>query len=90
MGREKNLCTIKQKQPCETEVLKFINKSLAHELAAAQNVLTLQEVKTDDLTAKLSKLSIRNNNKNLERRDKKILELKEQVKENEKLQQCLN
>ena len=88
--REKNSCTTKQKWPCETEVLKSVNKSVAHELVAAQNALTLQEVKTDDLTAKLSKLSIQNTNKKLKCRDEKILELKEQVKENEKLQEGLN
>ena len=63
----------------------FVNKSLACELVTVQNALTLEQAKVDNLTAKLSKLSIRNTNKKLKRRDEKILELKEQVKENEKL-----
>ena len=90
VDREKVSSTTKQNWPCETEILRSVNKSLACELATAQNALTLQEAKTDDLTTKLSKLSIRNTNKKLKRRDEKILELKEQVKENEKLQQGLN
>ena len=90
MDREKVSSTTKQNWPYETEVLTSVNKSLACELATVQNALTLQEAKTDDLTTKLSKLSIRNTNKKLKRRDEKILELKDQVKENEKLQQGLN
>ena len=90
VDREKVSSTTKQNWPCETEVLRSVNKSLACELATAQNALTLQEAKTDDLTTKLSKLSIQNTNKKLKRRDEKILKLKEQVKENEKLQQGLN
>ena len=68
------------------QVLKSVNKSLAYELAAAQNALTLQEAKANDLTAKLGKLSIRNTNKKLKRRDEKILDLKELVKESEKIE----
>ena len=90
VDREKVSSTTKQNWPYETEVLTSVNKSLACELVTVQNALTLQEAKTDDLTTKLSKLSIRNTNKKLKRRDEKILELKDQVKENEKLQQGLN
>ena len=90
VDREKDSSTAKQYWPCETEVLKSVNKSLAYELAAAQNALTLQEAKANDLTAKLSKLSIRNTNKKLKRRDEKILDLKELVKESEKSKEGLN
>ena len=90
VDREKVSSTTKQNRPYETEVLTSVNKSLACELVTVQNALTLQEAKTDDLTTKLSKLSIRNTNKKLKRRNEKILELKDQVKENEKLQQGLN
>ena len=90
MDREKVSSTTKQNWPYKTEVLTSVNKSLACELVTVQNALTLQEAKTDDLKTKLSKVSIRNSNKKLKRRDEKILELKDQVKENEKLQQGLN
>ena len=72
VDREKDSSTVKQYWPCETEVLKSVNKSLAYELAATQNALTLQEAKADDLTAKLSNLSIQNTNKKLKRRNEKF------------------
>lgn len=55
-----------------------------------KNALENEQAKTDELTEKLSKLSVRNTNKKLKRRDEKITELKEQVKDREKLQCNLN
>jgi len=43
---------------CEAEPLASVNKSLARELATVQNALILEQAKADNLTAKLSKLSI--------------------------------
>ncbi|XP_065893139.1 uncharacterized protein [Dysidea avara] len=73
----------------ELEVLTTVNKELAGELSKVQNKLEHEVSKTDDLTTKLSKLSVRNTNKKLKRRDEKINELKEQVKDKEKLQHNL-
>ena len=47
----------------DSEVLKFVNKSLSSELSTVQNSLEIQEAKTDELAAKLSKLSVWNTNK---------------------------
>ena len=69
----------------DSEVLTTVNKALACELSKVQNELEQEVAKTDDLTAKLSKLSVRNTNKKLKCRDEKIVELKEQVKDQEKL-----
>jgi len=74
----------------DSEVLTTVNKALACELSTVQNTLELEEAKTNELTAKLSKLSVRNTNKKLKRRDEKITELKEQVADKEKLQHSLN
>jgi len=60
-----NVSTITKNWPCESEALTSVNKSLTCELATVQNALTFEESKTDDLTAKLSKLSVRNTNKKL-------------------------
>jgi len=62
---------------------------LAGELYEVQNKLEVEESKTDDLATKLSKLSFCNTNKKLKRRDEKIIELKEQVKDKQKLKQSL-
>ena len=74
----------------DSEVLTTVNKALAYELSSVQNALELEEVRTNELTEKLSKLSVRNTNKKLKRRDEKITELKEQVKGKENLQHNLN
>ena len=47
---------------------------LAGELAKSEAALSDEKLKTDELSAKLSKLSIRNMNKILKRRDNKIKE----------------
>ena len=70
----------------ELEVLTTIKKALACELSIVQNDSLS---KLDDLTTKLSKLSVRNTNKKLKHRDKKINVLKEQVKDKEKLHHSL-
>ena len=46
--------------------------------------------KTDELTAKFSKLSVRNINKKLRRRDDTITKLKEQIKEKDEIEAQLN
>ena len=74
----------------DSEVLTAVNKALACEISAVQNALELEEAKTNQLTEKLSKLSVWNTNKKLKHRDEKITELKEQVKDKEKLQCSLN
>ena len=74
----------------DSEVVKTVNKALAFELSTVKNDLEIEQAKTDELTEKLSKLSVRNTNKKIKRRDEKITELKEQVKDREKLQCNLN
>ena len=74
----------------DSEVLTTVNKALACELSKVQNELEQEVAKTDDLIAKLSKLSVRNTNKKLKRRDEKIVELKEQVEDQEKLHLSLD
>ena len=69
----------------DSEVLTTVNKALACELSKVQNELEQEVAKTDDLTANLSKLSVCNTNKKLKHRDEKIVELKEQIKDQEKL-----
>ena len=56
------------------------NQELAAELATVKDALEVEEGKTDELSAKLSKLSIWNMNKKLRRKDNQIVNLKEQVK----------
>ena len=63
----------------DSEVLIAVNQELAAELPTVKDVLEVEEGKTDELSAKLSKLSIRNTNKKLRRRDDKIVHLKEEV-----------
>ena len=65
-------------------MLSSFNKSLVSELSSVQNSSEIQEAKTDELAPKLSKLSVRNTNKELKRRYEKIVELKEKVKGYEK------
>ena len=71
------------------EVLTTVNKALAGEFSEVQNKLEIKKSKTGDLATKLSKLSVRNTNKKLKRRDEKIIELKEQVKDKQKLEHSL-
>jgi len=73
----------------ELEVLTTVNRELASELSEVQNKLEHEVLKTDDLTTKLSKLSVRNTNKKLKHRDEKISDLKEEVKDKKKLQYSL-
>ena len=70
-------------------MLTTVNKALAGELSEVQNKLEIKKSKTGDLATKLSKLSVRNTNKKLKRRDEKIIELKEQVKDKQKLEHSL-
>ena len=51
--------------------------------------MELEESKIEHLTAKLSKLSVRNTNKKLRRRDDQITSLKEQLKEKDRLEERL-
>ena len=62
---------------------------LATELASTKESLDLEQAKTDQLAEKLSKLSVRNVNKRLRRRDDQIVCLKEQVKEKIKIESNL-
>ena len=68
------------------EVLSLANQKLAAELAATKESLDPEQSKTDKLAEKLSKVSIRNVNKRLQRRDDQIVSLKEQVKEKDKIE----
>ena len=70
----------------DVEVLNLANQNLAVELASTKKSFDLQQEATDKLTEKLSKLSVRNVNKKLKRRDDQIVSLKEQVKEKDKLE----
>ena len=56
----------------ELETLYRVNVDLAGELKRSEDALNDQKLKTDELCAKFSKLSIQNVNKKLERRDNKI------------------
>ena len=56
----------------ELETLYRVNVDLAGKLKRSKDALNDQKLKTDELCAKLSKLSIRNMNKKLKRRDNKI------------------
>ena len=58
----------------ELEILQKVNVDLAGELHKSEAALNDEKMKTDELSAKLSKLNIRNVNKKLKRRDNKIKE----------------
>ena len=73
----------------DMEVLSMVNHKLAAELTSTKESLDLEQAKTDQLSEKLSKLSIRNVNKRLRRRDNQIVCLKEQVKEKVKIESNL-
>ena len=60
----------------DVEVLNLANQKLAVELASTKKSFDLQQEATDKLTEKLSKLSVRNVNKKLKRRDDQIVSLK--------------
>ena len=62
----------------DVQVLSTVNAELAHELHDTKCKLNEKEMETDALTEKLSQLSVRNVNKKLSRRDKKIEELQSQ------------
>ena len=70
----------------DVEVLILANQKLAAELTSTKQSFDLQQTATDKLTEKLSKLSVRNVNKKLRRRDDQIVSLKEQVKEKNKFE----
>ena len=63
-----------ESSPYKLETLTKVNMDLAGELAKSEAALNDEKLKTDELSAKLSKLSIRNVNKKLKRRDNKIKE----------------
>ena len=65
---------VTESSTCELETLYKVNMDLAGELKKSEAALNDEKLKTDELSAKLSKLSIRNVNKNLKRRDNKIKE----------------
>ena len=56
----------------ELETLYRVNMDFAGELKRSEDTLIDRKLKTDELCAKLSKLSIRNVNKKLKGRDNKI------------------
>ena len=60
----------------EIETLKTVNLNLARELQESEAALSDQKLKTGKLAAKLSKLSVRNVNKRLKRRNEKIMDNK--------------
>ena len=64
----------------EVAVLAEVNQSLATELSDAQNLLSSQEKAIEDLTKKMDKVSIRNVNKKLRRREGQIAALTQEVK----------
>ena len=64
---------------CSREVLEHVNVELARELKSAEEALVAECCKTEELAEKLSKLSVRNTNKKLKRRDKKIEDSKSQI-----------
>ena len=66
-------------QALELEVLTTVNSELAQELHVAKQQLDDQQTKTDLLTDKLRQLSVRNINKKLSRRDKKLEESQSQL-----------
>ena len=66
-------------QALELEVLTTVNSELAQELHITKQQLDDQQTKTDTLTDKLRQLSIRNINKKLSRRDKKLEESQSQL-----------
>ena len=55
---------------CSREVLEHVNVELARELKSAEEALVAECCKTEELAEKLSKLSVRNTNKKLKRRQK--------------------
>ena len=59
--------------------LQQVNADLAHELKSTEEALANEQSKNDDLVEKLSKLSVRNTNKKIRRRDKKISDFKSQI-----------
>ena len=62
-----------------------VNQSLATELSDAQNLLSSQEKAIEDLTKKMGKVSIRNVNKKLRRREGQIAALTQEVKKRKRL-----
>ena len=58
----------------ELETLHKVNMDLTGELKKSEAALNDEKLKTDELSAKLSKVNIRNVNKKLKRRDNKIKE----------------
>ena len=71
--------------PTEVVVLAQVNQSLATELSGAQKLISSQDKKIDDLTKKMSKVSIRNVNKKLRRREGQIAALTQEVKKRKRL-----
>ena len=71
--------------PAEVEVLAQVNQTLATELSGAQKLILLQDKKIDDLTKKMSKVSIRNVNKKLRRREGQTAALTQEVKKRKRL-----
>ena len=69
----------------EVAVLAEVNQSLATELSDAQNLLSSQEKAIEDLTKKMGKVSIRNVNKKLRRREGQIAALTQEVKKRKRL-----
>ena len=59
--------------------LQQVNADLAHELKSTEEALANEQSKNDDLVEKLSKLSVRNTNKKIQRRDQKISDFKSQI-----------
>ena len=77
-GESATTC-VKRSEAFEAGVLVTVNNELAEELHTTKQQLDQQQAVTDELTDKLRQLSVRNVNKRIRRRDKKIEEAESQV-----------
>ena len=74
-SEHQQLSTVHSNEP----VLEQVNIELTRKLRSAEEALTTERSKNESLTEKLSKLSIRNTNKKLKRRDKQISDYKSEI-----------
>ena len=84
---EKRRMTVRCQQQVPESALELaeMNQNLATELSHAQNLVSSQEKTITDLTKKMGKVSIRNVNKKLRRREGQIAALTEEVKKRKRL-----
>ena len=82
-------------QPCysstnfDEQALTIVNSNLASELSDMKKALDSKHQEIEHLTAKLSKLNVRNVNKRIKRRDELIAKLKEEVKDKQQVESKL-